>query len=271
VFVASFVLPEKKQKMHDEDRRIGEEQIRELVDEQMKDVKARISDVVDETVTYSVEKTERSLERLTNEKIMAVNEYSDTVLQEIHKNHEEVVFLYDMLNDKHENLKSTAASVEKTAKETLQKVQAAETVAQNAEVQAAEVQNTGVQTGEAPIQTETEQRIFTAGIVTADVLETELLQQEITAEPKKKTEKAKTTRKSTAKKAKEKQAADVVKKPEEIPEMNLNFVGAGEEGANNNEKILALHKEGKSNVAIARELGLGIGEVKLVIDLFKGV
>jgi len=73
VFVASFVLPEKKQKMHDEDRRIGEEQIRELVDEQMKDVKARISDVVDETVTYSVEKTERSLERLTNEKIMAVN------------------------------------------------------------------------------------------------------------------------------------------------------------------------------------------------------
>jgi DNA-binding NarL/FixJ family response regulator len=38
---------------------------------------------------------------------------------------------------------------------------------------------------------------------------------------------------------------------------------------NNNDRILALHKEGKSNMAIAKELGLGVGEVKLVIDLFK--
>lgn len=42
------------------------------------------------------------------------------------------------------------------------------------------------------------------------------------------------------------------------------------ETGNNNEKILQLSKEGKSNVEIAKELGLGIGEVKLVIDLFKG-
>ena len=47
------------------------------------------------------------LERVTNEKIMAVNEYSDTVLEEINKNHKEVLFLYDMLNDKHDNLKNT--------------------------------------------------------------------------------------------------------------------------------------------------------------------
>ena len=39
---------------------------------------------------------------------------------------------------------------------------------------------------------------------------------------------------------------------------------------NNNDKILRLHKEGKSSVAIAKELGLGVGEVKLVINLFKG-
>ncbi len=38
---------------------------------------------------------------------------------------------------------------------------------------------------------------------------------------------------------------------------------------NNNEKILAMHQEGKSNIAIARELGIGVGEVKLVIDLFR--
>ena len=44
-----------------------------------------------------------------------------------------------------------------------------------------------------------------------------------------------------------------------------------QESRNSNEKILALHREGMSNVAIAKELGLGVGEVKLVIDLFKGM
>ena len=39
---------------------------------------------------------------------------------------------------------------------------------------------------------------------------------------------------------------------------------------NNNDKILRMYKEGMSNVDIAKELGLGVGEVKLVINLFKG-
>ena len=41
------------------------------------------------------------------------------------------------------------------------------------------------------------------------------------------------------------------------------------DSSNKNERVLALHKQGKSNVAIAKELGLGVGEVKLIIDLFK--
>ena len=86
----------------------------------------KITDIVDETITYAMEKTERSMDRLTNEKMMAVNEYSDTVLSEINKNHQEVVFLYDMLNDKHENLKNTVTEVEKTAKEVRQTVKDAE-------------------------------------------------------------------------------------------------------------------------------------------------
>ena len=37
-----------------------------------------------------------------------------------------------------------------------------------------------------------------------------------------------------------------------------------------NEEIIRLHKAGKSNVAIAKELDMGVGEVKLVIGLFEG-
>ena len=44
--------------------------------------------------------------------------------------------------------------------------------------------------------------------------------------------------------------------------------GAGQE-LSNNEKIRKLYRQGKPAVAIAKELGLGIGEVRLVIDLFR--
>ena len=46
---------------------------------------------------------------------------------------------------------------------------------------------------------------------------------------------------------------------------------AEKKAINSNERILELHKAGKSNMAIARELGLGLGEVKLVIDLYEGL
>ena len=38
---------------------------------------------------------------------------------------------------------------------------------------------------------------------------------------------------------------------------------------NKNEQILALHKEGKSEVEIAKALDCGLGEVKLVLGLYK--
>jgi hypothetical protein len=41
---------------------------------------------------------------------------------------------------------------------------------------------------------------------------------------------------------------------------------AGEQARQNN-KIMEMHEAGKSNISIARELGLGVGEVGLVIEL----
>ena len=56
----------------------------------------------------------------------------------------------------------------------------------------------------------------------------------------------------------------------EQPDLDISFMNSRKNG-NNNERILELHNQGKSNVAIAKELGLGVGEVKLVIDLFEGL
>lgn len=171
----------------------------------MKTVRAQVQDKVEETSEDVVEKAERSLERLTNEKIMAVNEYSDTVLQEIHKNHEEAMFLYDMLNNKHANIKDTVSKVDKAVK-------------------AAEDKGKAIDDTPAVKTEETEKVI----------------------------------------------PADEPAKTEEAVSPEIGFMGeTAEEGQNNNEKILEMHRQGKSTVAIARELGLGVGEVKLVIDLYK--
>ena len=117
VFVASFVIPEKKKKLREGERELGEAQIKELLEGQLEEVQEKVADAVEGAISYALEKAERSMERISNEKIMAINEYSDTVLESIHKNHEETVFLYDMLNDKYESLKSFASEVDKKAKE----------------------------------------------------------------------------------------------------------------------------------------------------------
>lgn len=58
---------------------------------------------------------------------------------------------------------------------------------------------------------------------------------------------------------------------EDVRGVEIQFAKGKDNGRNSNERILELHKAGKSNMAIAKELGLGLGEVKLVIDLFEGV
>ena len=122
IFIASFIVPESKSELDAADKQLTQEKLQELLQEEMKNVRSQVADAVDETVHYSMEKTERGLERLTNEKMTAVSEYAQTVLEDIHKNHEEVMFLYDMLNNKHENLKETATEVSMAVKEASVKV-----------------------------------------------------------------------------------------------------------------------------------------------------
>ena len=218
IFTGSFFLPLGGEKNTGIDQKAAKEEIHGLVEEEMNNVRSKMQDKMEETSEDAIEKAERALERLTNEKIMAVNEYSDTVLQEIHKNHEEAMFLYDMLNSKHANIKDTVSKMDKAVKAAENKT----------------LENKTAENKAAAEKTATDK---TAGTVaeekTADASQTETLIQ-----------------------------------PENSPE--IGFMGETvQEGQNNNEKILEMHKQGKSTVAIAKELGLGVGEVKLVIVLYK--
>lgn len=298
IFIGSFLIPERKTRSGKEEAVIDEKKIHDLVAKEVEEAQGKITDIVDETITYAVEKTERSMDRLTNEKMMAVNEYSDTVLSEINKNHQEVVFLYDMLNDKHENLKNTVTEVEKTAKEVRQTVKDAEINVREltAREGSPEPVSVEVQTAQQEAAQQPEFELFgasgafapekvtvaeppktpkksaaTAKARTQAVLETDRESTSKGQETAGKGMAEETTEKAAAKPAARKRTTKP-KTEVEVPDVAVSLDKAGKSGArNSNEKILELHKAGKSNMAIAKELGLGIGEVKLVIDLFEGM
>ncbi|NLL76206.1 MAG: helix-turn-helix domain-containing protein [Clostridiales bacterium] len=242
ILLLSFILPAWKEKTNEKEPQIDKGQIKELVEKEVEEAKKRIGDIVDETVTYSMEKTERTMERLANEKIMAVNEYSDLVLDKINKNHNEVIFLYDMLNDKHENLVNTVSAAGKVAKEIQQVVKQPEEGLPFAEEKTEEAVSVGDKT-------------------------VEIQQPEFVPIAPEKVE----VKRGGRRKAADAEKTKVVGSKAETKSKTAKSAPAAveEKSINNNEKILNLHKEGKSQTEIAKELGLGVGEVKLVIDLFE--
>ena len=85
VFIASFILPEIKDSLDPEVIKSQRETIQSLMQKEVGELKFQIEDSVEESIKYGVEKTERAMERLSNEKIMAVSDYSENVLQDINK------------------------------------------------------------------------------------------------------------------------------------------------------------------------------------------
>lgn len=238
IFILSFLIPGGKEMASEQTRELTEKEVSAMVSDEMHKIKEHVSEVVDEAVGYATEKTERTLERLTNEKIMAVNEYSDTVLAEIHKNHEETMFLYDMLNNKHANLKDAVSEVNRTVKEAEEAVSGFRMLATEQQIMSEEALSEQTETNQLQ-EAVKEQESAMAGI------------------GEETTEQDGTASETTA------DAGEL--QPERVSFLQENET----DGRNSNERILELYRQGKSKVAIAKELGLGVGEVKLVIDLFK--
>jgi FtsZ-interacting cell division protein ZipA len=85
-------------------------------EEEIKKLKDQIAELLSNASEETMNTTDDQLSRLSNEKIMAVSEFSDQVLEKISRNHEEVVFLYNMLNDKEKDLKETVKVINQVLK-----------------------------------------------------------------------------------------------------------------------------------------------------------
>ena len=206
VIAVSFCIKEKSDKNEDE-KKSGQDEVKavtqEMIKEEIQNQLAMISDDM-------LENTEAKLDKIANQKIMAVGNYSEDVLKNIEENHNEVMFLYNMLNDKETTLKNTVRDIE-AVKVSVRKM-------------ADNVEN-DVQAWENEIKLSPEEETVPA-------------------------------------EDKEEQPSQ-----EAVPEMED---AEEEDKRSNKEKILELYRQGKSNIEIAKQLNLGVGEVNLVLGLFKG-
>lgn len=199
---------------------LSEEELKRIIDRGLKNAETRIEDAIDEQVDQSSEKVDRSLEKVTNDKIMAISEYSDTVIESMNKTHNEIMFLYSMLNDKHTELTGMAADLQRLAADVRSLEEKAPLTAPQA----------------AP------ERAATVSAASA-----------VTPVP---VEMADTTERETA--------AAPAEQKEEMPETEETK----QEGLH--AEILKLKKLGMTEVQIAKKLGIGIGEVRLVNGLYRG-
>ena len=224
--IGSHFLQEKfSEKDIQEISKMSENELKIIVDKQVKTARSQLENTLDDIIDESLAVTKRGLEKETNEKIMAVSEYSDTVLENINKTHNEIMFLYSMLNDKQAEVTEVVSAMQKYAKESKK-----------------------VQEEYIPMQMDvTPSKLF---------VEREQLMQVPVEEETVEAPKPKAKRKTRAK-AKETQETEPILNPEQS------------EGQNKNEKILTLYKEGKTEVEIAKTLDCGLGEVKLVLGLYK--
>ena len=173
-------------------------------------IKEEIQNRLDQISDDVLENTEAKLDKLANQKIMAVGNYSEDVLKNIENNHNEVMFLYNMLNDKEATLKNTVRDIE-AVKVSVKKMSE---------------------------ETKTDKK--------PDVAE----------------EKIKTVEKKE-------NEPGVQKKPQIRKTRKSKSVIEPTNGAEKKDQILQLYQQGKTNVEIAQTLNLGVGEVNLVLGLFK--
>lgn len=306
IFAFSFFIPDKADRQTRKEKEKQQEEIRRLLEKELDSMKLRVNEATNETVEYGMDKCERSLEKISNEKIMAVNEYSTTIMDEMDKKHKEIMFLYDMLNDKQVDIKNTVRKAEATAKEVSD---AAKEASQQVEVMQAAPVIQPVQQQDmamyAQPETMAQPEFIPAKEATSGM--SSYMQPEATFVPRSELSSLQGTEpvryhgvidESVFETMERKPSAGTVaeplfsmamsegiedtfdtdvtvttlERPEQPVEPQANpddyreasFVSGG----NNNERILAMHAQGVPVVDIARELNLGVGEVKLVIDLY---
>lgn len=212
---------------------LSEDELKKIIEREVNNAGTQMDDVIEQKIEEAGEQAGRAMEKESNEQIMQIHEYSETVMESMKKTHDEIMFLYSMLNDKHTEMTSMTGDLQRLAAD-IRNLQ----------------ENMSAKAG-TPIR---------KPVAESNVAQQPVMKQNAVVQPMTET-------------------IDVQPEPEvqvnrfqeiQEPEQKTEKPETADAQGMSNDMILKLYEQGLSKVEIAKQLGRGLGEVNLVIELYKG-
>ena len=277
---ASFFIKEKADLNNHEKEKIVEEiRGRALSEDSVKKVMARVEKGFSEKLSAISEDKlggfADKMSEIANDKMLAINDMSGQLMEKIEQNHKEVIFLYDMLNEKSDYLKDFSAKIDGLRHELEReedRIKALNNDLDDKMIKVKEVRQTVIAKPVAPVEVKQEKsRRVPTGIeqakaaikpaeVPAQAKNLVKMKKEVEDIPSDINDIFDTDERDIFK------DAEVPEITEEIDEIDLSPELTEE--LSTNDKILKMHSEGKSVMEISKELGMGQGEVQLILGLY---
>lgn len=212
-------------------------------EQEEKMIRDRVDEILREYQMDLIDDTENQMNRICNDKIMAMDEFSQQILSKMDANHQEVVFMYNMLNEKEQEIS---------------KIVTASTGKANAE------QDGQINIKEQEISIQDEQ---TSGTPDKRTSGNNQKNTGVHGASGKTSGKKRQTKKRSSSGGQDRVQStsgpkDTTQEMSVHDEMNLS--------EEMQEKIQKMYREGKSVLEISRDLKVGQGEVKLIIALYGG-
>lgn len=232
--IGSFFISEKLSSSElDKIAELSEDELKKIIEREVNNAGTQMDEVIEQKIEEAGEQAERAMEKESNEQIMQIHEYSETVMESMKKTHDEIMFLYSMLNDKHTEMTSMTGDLQRLAAD-IRNLQ----------------ENLSAKAG-----TSIRKPVAESHVVQQPVMKQNAVVQPMT------------------------ETIDVQPEPEvqvnrfqeiQKPEQKTEKPETADAQGMSNDMILKLYEQGLSKVEIAKQLGRGLGEVNLVIELYKG-
>ena len=221
--IGSFFISEKLSSSElDKIAELSEDELKKIIEREVNNAGTQMDEVIEQKIEEAGEQAER-----------AIHEYSETVMESMKKTHDEIMFLYSMLNDKHTEMTSMTGDLQRLAAD-IRNLQ----------------ENLSAKAG-----TSIRKPVAESHVVQQPVMKQNAVVQPMT------------------------ETIDVQPEPEvqvnrfqeiQEPEQKTEKPETADAQGMSNDMILKLYEQGLSKVEIAKQLGRGLGEVNLVIELYKG-
>jgi len=207
--------------------------------EKISEIKKNLEESIETVADDLLEETKNKLASASNETIISVDEFSRQTLERINHNHEEVVFMYNMLQTKEEELKKSLDEVKSSFDELEKKKEEVKNAVLISDLPG----SSGIEMARKKSNTNSTGEKNTSNVKNSE---------------------RKQTRTIAKRSTKELVKISDTEVPADSPAVDI--ADSGED--NKTSKILELYHKKKSVLEISKALGLGQGEVKLVIDLY---